>query len=280
MEAVEEAMEQEEEVMTDLIDANGCLVRLHRANYMALLEGHNNGASKKMLVNMLDESNPASLRCNALCVFIDMVEHCGDEVAPAVADAFLPAMVASAADQSAGLRQAAVYGIGQCAAQAAGVFLGSASQCIEAILRIITADDARAEDNVCCTENAVSALGKIVELHGGAAGVEPGQLLPLWLQSLPLREDEECATTAHAQLCRLVETGNLLGDQHENVGQVVKVFAGVLAGDEEMEMSDAPTAEKIVSLLAQMQANVPGPIMEAAWGGLDERERTAMQAVG
>ena len=61
---------------------------------------------------------------------------------------------------------------------------------------------------------------------------------------------------------------------------MVKVFAGVLAGDEEMEMSDAPTAEKIVSLLAQMQANVPGPIMEAAWGGLDERERTAMQAVG
>ena len=58
----------------------------------------------------------ATQRRIALCVCCDIAEHCGEAALP-VAEHFMPAMMAFADPaQPAELRQAAVYGLGVCAA--------------------------------------------------------------------------------------------------------------------------------------------------------------------
>lgn len=59
------------------------------------------------------------------------------------------------------------------------------------------------------TENAVCALGKVLEFHGNLIqGSAAAQSWNLWVSSLPLVEDRVEAKYAHAQLVRHIEASD------------------------------------------------------------------------
>ena len=59
------------------------------------------------------------------------------------------------------------------------------------------------------TENAVSALGKVLEGHSGAlAPPDAARAWGVWAASLPLVEDKVEARAVHAQLVRLLEASD------------------------------------------------------------------------
>ncbi len=68
----------------------------------------------------------------------------------------------------------------------------------------------REEDNEMATENAVAALGKVLEFHGAAIEASAAaQSWDVWINSLPLREDKVEARHVHAQLVRHIQASDV-----------------------------------------------------------------------
>lgn len=61
----------------------------------------------------------------------------------------------------------------------------------------------RSDDSANATDNAVSALGKVIEHRQDCLDGTP--LVATWLSHLPIRHDLTEAHAAHAQLLRLLE---------------------------------------------------------------------------
>ena len=64
----------------------------------------------------------------------------------------------------------------------------------------------RGEEAALATENAVAALGRVLDRHGDA--VDGAMVASAWLSALPLVEDRVEARATHAQLVRLVEASD------------------------------------------------------------------------
>jgi hypothetical protein len=78
-------------------------------------------------------------------------------------------------------------------------------------------------------------------LHS-ALQIDRGQLLPLWLSSLPLREDEPEAQAMHALLCEFLDKGDehILGQNGAQIPKCIEVIGEVLA-EEDDELVDEKT---------------------------------------
>lgn len=77
------------------------------------------------------------------------------------------------------------------------------TECINKLTAIVTQPTSRSPESEFATDNAISAIGKICELHPDA--VNSAQILAGWLSYLPLKKDVEEAKLVHGQLCRLLE---------------------------------------------------------------------------
>lgn len=56
------------------------------------------------------------------------------------------------------------------------------------LVSLVNRPDAKDEDSLLVTENAVAAIGTLCVSPALAAAVDRSQLLPMWLANLPLRE--------------------------------------------------------------------------------------------
>ncbi len=67
----------------------------------------------------------------------------------------------------------------------------------------------RSEENATATENAVSALGKVIEYQAGVLDAQQGvALADTWVRALPVVEDAVEALQVHAQLVRFIEASD------------------------------------------------------------------------
>ncbi|RLN44364.1 hypothetical protein BBJ28_00012636 [Nothophytophthora sp. Chile5] len=109
---------------------------------------------------------------------------------------------------------------------------------------------------------------------------------PMWLSWLPLRTDVLEARDVHARLISLVDSGNphVLGAEYGNLALILKVFATALlfdlseaeeAGedDEDMTLISDEAATQLRELLAKLQAQLPGPVVQGAWATLSAEEQ-------
>lgn len=116
------------------------------------------------LAPLLGPKRPAAERRAVICIFDDLVEQTG-EAGNKYFDLFMPAMLESATDAHVDTRQAAVFGLGVCAQFCGARFKGLANEALGKLNAVISAKDAREEENVLATDNAISAVGKICEFQ-------------------------------------------------------------------------------------------------------------------
>lgn len=156
-----------------------------------------------------------------------------------------------------------------------------AGRFVSAILKSIAASDARSEENINATENAVSTLGKLCKYVGTAAQLDTARLLTTWLANLPLSEDEMEAEASYSLLCDFVGEGHphIMGANGANVPRIVNVMATALIGVEGGDGSETvsrDTCLKIASLLPTMQAGHRAA-MGKAWSGLSAAQQQAIR---
>ncbi|CAM9477610.1 unnamed protein product, partial [Ectocarpus fasciculatus] len=137
-------------------------------------------------------------------------------------------------------------------------------------MHLINRPDAKDEDSLLVTENAVAALGTLCVSPALSSAVDRSQLLPLWLSHLPLKEDETEARVVHRTLCELVEQQDpsLLGRNLGQVSLVVSVLGQILEAcllDPDLAIVDATTGRRMGRILTGMQTSYPTEVMEKAW---------------
>jgi len=83
---------------------------------------------------------------------------------------------------------------------------------------MITAEESRSDENVEATENAISAMGKIVMFHAG-------QDVTFFMANLPLTNDQEEAQRCHKLFMEQViaKNGNLWAKETELKAALVRI---------------------------------------------------------
>lgn len=112
-----------------------------------------------------------------LCVFDDLIEFCGPGCAK-YQEYFLRPMVGYVTDYNSEVRQAAIYGCGVLGMCGGPSFAGVCAEIVPFLLQVINSTDARSSDNISATENAVSAIAKILDFNSTAVNVD--EILPHW----------------------------------------------------------------------------------------------------
>ncbi|KAF5772453.1 putative armadillo-like helical, importin beta family [Helianthus annuus] len=188
----------------------------------------------------------------AICIFDDVAEHCGDAAVKLLFTglACVQSMVELHSDH----------------------MLAALSR-LDVVIR---RPDALHPDNVMAYDNAVSALGKIWQVHRDSINV--AQVVPAWLNCLPIKGDLIEAKVVHDQLCSMVERsdGELLGLNHQYLPKIVGVFADVLSAGKDLASEE--TATRMINLLRQLQQTLPPSAMASTLSSL-QPQQLALQSV-
>merc|ERR1719473_2692677 len=161
----------------------------------------------------------------AMYVVCDLLEHVGPESEQAWPQ-FMPKLLQGVTNyKDHELRQAAAYGVHMAAKIPA--FAQAAPEAAAAVVKAIKDKKAKKKDCRDATDNLVAALGGLCEHQ---AGVDQS-LWKLWLDSLPLTNDEGEGQKTHAQLLRLCVQQHPVISTQPNLQRSLEVLALVYKTD-------------------------------------------------
>ena len=282
-----EELEEEEELLTNIVDALGQLLKLFSTSFMPVFDS----LVVPAFAPFLAEGQPPALQIVAVCLIDDAIEFGGEgslKYIPQALTAFSRGMLS----EELVLRQSSVYGIAQAARMAPQLVAPFLSTLIPHLMALVTDPSAGEEDNEGVTENGLFAIGTILSNPAyrtySWGGVLPAQVASVWLRGLPLKADVQEAKLAHAQLCSLAERGDasVLGDDHCNLSELMRIFSlALLAADKEAEKKDDDivllthpiTLQRIRSLARQYTQELDIQQLKAVYGHLPDDQQRVLQ---
>lgn len=153
-------------------------------------------------VELLKPERPYSDRQWALCVWDDVLEYCGPESIK-YQDLFLSRLLEQIVDETAEVRQAASYGAGLMAMNGGAQYAQACASCIPLLIQVINDRESRSVENIQATENAISAVTKILKYN--SSNINVNQMLPTWFSWFPVYDDTEETPYTYGFLCDFVE---------------------------------------------------------------------------
>ncbi|KAF8785478.1 Importin-5 like protein [Argiope bruennichi] len=203
-------------------------------------------------VRLIEPSRPWPDRQWSLCVFADVIEYSG----PACSryqQYFLQPLLTSLRDENVDLRQTAAYTIGILSQFGGPEFSKFCSECLPLLIEVINSPDSRSEENERATENAISAVTKLMVFNNSYVTLE--EVLPAWITWLPVWEDEEEVRCIYTFLCTLLEANNtiLLGKENCNLPRIVQIIADTFLKEAVDASSDL--GKRLITLLRHIQNN-------------------------
>lgn len=188
-----------------------------------------------------------------ICVFDDLVEFTGPASAK-YQGLFITAFHMYVKDKSSEVRQAAAYGWGVLAQMGPDEYVHELTKAVPSLVEIIQDPKSRDQRNINATENAISALTKIMK-YKPAAITNVDELLPMWLSWLPVIEDADEAPHVYGYLCDLVEQNNplILGAGNINIPRIIAIVAEAFFRDV-MEPTK-PEGVRMLNIVRQVQSN-------------------------
>ena len=278
--ALEESLELEEELMSELVDAHGYILKTVGPTFLPTFST----LSAPFFKTLLPVGTHHSLACSAVCVFDDAIEFIG-EGAHAYLDISLPAFLHYAQSEHPILRQASVYGLSQASKHAVVGFRNIAPQALQLALALVAAEDSRSEDYENATDNAIAAVGNILEYHGEALAsmMDVMNIWTMWLSWLPLRVDEIETIIVNRQVVKLAETGHvgLMGAAQCNVPLIMNALTTALVGsegggEEVLDFADEPLKRRIGQLLNNFKVGVvDAAVLAEGWARLSPEQQSA-----
>ena len=191
------AIEDDQTLLSDMNKAFHSIFKNHGAAFLPAFE-----RLMSTYDGFLKSSDPTQ-RQWGLCIMDDVLEYCGQE-SIRYANGISQPLLDGCEDPSPAIRQAAAYGVGVAAHRGGASwsqFLGTA---IPFLFQATQVPDARNEENVYATENACAAIAKILHFNAGSVG-NVQQVIPEWVNILPVTNDEEAAPYAYAYLAELID---------------------------------------------------------------------------
>ncbi|KAL9458999.1 hypothetical protein AB3S75_007817 [Citrus x aurantiifolia] len=269
-ELIKEENEQEEEVFDQVGEILGTLIKTFKAAFLPFFD-----ELSSYLTPMWGKDKTAEERRIAICIFDDVAEQCR-EAALKYYETYLPFLLEACNDENQDVRQAAVYGLGVCAEFGGSVVKPLVGEALSRLNVVIRHPNALQSENLMAYDNAVSALGKICQFHRDS--IDAAQVVPAWLNCLPIKGDLIEAKIVHEQLCSMVERSDsdLLGPNHQYLPKIVSVFAEILCGK---DLATEQTLSRMVNLLKQLQQTLPPATLASTWSSLQPQQQLALQSI-
>ncbi|XP_006367597.1 importin-5-like [Solanum tuberosum] len=270
-ELLREENEQEEEVFDQVGEILGTLIKTFKAAFLPFFD-----ELSSYLMPMWGKDKTAEERRIAICIFDDVAEQCR-EAALKYYDTYLPFLLEACNDESPDVRQAAVYGLGVCAEHGGSAFKSLVGEVMSRLYVVLRHPNAIQPENIMAYDNAVSALGKICNFHRDS--IDSAQVIPAWLNCLPIKDDLIEAKVVHDQLCSMVERSDreLLGPNNEYLPKVVQIFAEVLCAGRDLVTEQ--TASRMITLLRQLQQTLPPATLASIWSSLQPQQQLTLQSM-
>lgn len=162
-------------------------------------------------VNLLQPQRSWADHQWGICVFDDVIEFAGP-ACEKYKSFFIEPLAVYVTDKSPDVRQAAAYGWGVLAQFGGQSFAHDVAKSIPLLVEVINNPESREPKNINPTENAISAVTKIMKYNSSAVNLD--EILPVWFSWLPVVEDADEAPHVYGYLCDLIEQNNpiILGE--------------------------------------------------------------------
>jgi len=270
-ELLQEENSEEELVFDQIGECLGTLLKLFKSSFLPYFD-----ELVSFITPMLGKDRTEEERRVAICIFDDVAEQCG-VAATKYYDTFLPFLLEACTDEDADVRQAAVYGIGVCAEHGGSKIKPLVGEALSKLNDVISHPSALLPKNRMATDNAISALGKICEHQKDC--INESQVIPAWLNCLPIKNDLVEAKVLHELLCSMVERSDpqLLGPSNQYLPKIVAVFAEILCAG--ADLASEETISRIVQLLRRLQQTMPPPVLASTWSTLQPQQQAALQSI-
>ncbi|KAM3327618.1 hypothetical protein P3S68_033667 [Capsicum galapagoense] len=245
------------------------------------------GTFKAAFVPFLDEllsylipmwgNDKPTVRFTSIYIFVSLVEEC-PEAALKYCDVFLPLLLDETIDEDPMVRQYALYGVCLYAESGDSVFKPFVREALSRINVVLMHFRAHEPVNEEAYDKAVSALCKICLLH--RESIDSAQVIPIWLNCLPIKADLHEAKYVHDELCSMVERldRDIIGHNYQYLPKIVSVFAEVVFSDEK-DVSTEETANRMISVLRHLQQTLPPATMESAWSYLLPHQEMTLKSL-
>lgn len=204
-------------------------------------------------VQLLGPERPWSDHQWGLCIFDDVIEF-GGVTCMKYSNVFLQPLAAYVTDKSAEVRQAAAYGWGVLAQFGGDQFAGECGKALPLLMEVINDPESRTVKNLNSTENAISAVTKILKYNNSQIKVSDDMVL-MWLNWLPVLEDDDEAPHVYGYLCDLIENNHpvVLGPNNTNLPRLVGIMAEAFS--KEVIKSTQPVGIRMTNIVRQIQSN-------------------------
>lgn len=233
----------DEELLDEINKAISALFKNSKSNFLTAFQ-----VLIPTIASFINDEN-TNIKLCGLCVVCDILEHCGNHSA-VYKDMFVNVVGESLTSSHAGIRQAASYSVGMAALHGGNSYMDFCLVCLEPMFKMSSVPDARAEENIHATENAVSAIAKICHAFGSSIP-NLDAVIQQWITLLPIVQDDEAAPFAYTFLSKLIES------QHPAVmNQIPKVVESVIQALSHKSIA-GNTAEIAATATRQLLGTLP-----------------------
>lgn len=153
------------------------------------------------------------------------------------------------------------------------VFAAACAQAVPSLIEMIAAPDSRSVENINPTENAISAVTKILKFNSSAIHLD--EVISHWMTWLPVWEDEDEAPHIYGYLCDLVEANHpiVLGPNHANLPRIISIIAEAFY--KEVLDTDSDVYRRMLNIVRQVQGNQG--VLEACLSQMNTDQQQALQ---
>ncbi|PHT97046.1 hypothetical protein BC332_34029 [Capsicum chinense] len=270
-ELLRDEREQEVEIFKNIGYLVTILIKTFKAAFLPFLD-----ELSSYIMPMMGKDKTTEERNTCIYVFDHLVGFCG-EAALKYFDTYLPFLLDWSNDENPRVRKNALYGLRICAEKGGSIFKPFVGEALSRINVVITHFNAREPENVEAYDNAVSALGKICQFH--RATIDSAQIIPTWLNCLPIKDDVYEAEAVLNQLCSMVERSDteLLGPNYLHLPKVISVFAEVLCAGDDVVTEE--TANRMIHLLRHFKETLPPATLASARALLLPQQEMELESI-
>ena len=247
-EALSEEIEEIENVLVAISELIGSLFKTHKELTVQIV----NKITTIILPNYLKDGSTNFEIKMGLYIIDDLIEFLGQEILSQDLWNSLAKLVTKFCDsQVPGIRQAASYGIGNLAVHTKkgfGLFINDCLVALDKAMQIVS-DDEDDEDWGYARDNIVASLGKIIKHHNNLININ--ELVPKWLNNLPILYDKREAQLQHLMLCELVlsHSNLIFGANNINLLKIIRIFGKIYKTDKSTDECDLQIECIVSSLL-------------------------------
>lgn len=165
-------------------------------------------------------------------------------------------MIKALGDEYPEVRQAAAYGFGILAMKGGQAYAPHCARALEPLAACISRPDAKTtEEGISATENAVSAVAKI--LKHNASGIDTQSVIPAFLSWLPVYNDSDEVPYVYEYFCDLVEGNHplVLGENNSNLPKIFEIILYTFSHGTFDEASETlnPVKERLVRIMKMIK---------------------------